>query len=43
MRNQLALDWLIERVELVDGDGNAIDRAKLDAPTQDEGSTEDAE
>ena len=43
MCNQLALDWLIERVELVDGDGNAIDRAKLDAPTQDEGSTEDAE
>ncbi len=43
MRNQRALDWLIERVELVDGDGNAIDRSLLELPTDDEGSTEDAE
>jgi trigger factor len=43
MRNQRALDWLIEHVELVDGDGNAIDRSLLELPTDDEGSTEDAE
>lgn len=43
MRNQRALEWLIERVELVDEDGNAIDRSLLEAPTDDEGSTEDAE
>lgn len=43
MRNQRALDWLIERVELVDEDGNAIDRSLLELPTDDEGSTEDAE
>lgn len=30
MRNQRALDWLIERVELVDEDGSAVDRAFLD-------------
>lgn len=43
MRNQRALEWLIERVELVDEDGNAVDRSLLEPPTDDDGSTEDAE
>jgi len=45
MRNQRALDWLIERVELVDEDGGSIDRASLELPTDpdEEAPTEDPE
>jgi len=30
-----AVDWLLERVEIVDQDGNAIDRADLEMPEED--------
>lgn len=45
MRNHRALEWLIERVELVDEGGNPIDRSALEiAPeTDDEALTEDTE
>ncbi len=45
MRNQRALDWLIERVELVDGDGKPIDRGFLEddeAPSEDTSDTSDS-
>ncbi|MBC8195531.1 MAG: trigger factor [Acidimicrobiia bacterium] len=32
LRKQAALDWLLERVEIVDEDGNPVDRSVLDAP-----------
>jgi trigger factor len=31
LRKQKALDWLIERVEVVDEDGNPVDRSELEA------------
>ncbi|NLD76152.1 MAG: trigger factor [Acidimicrobiales bacterium] len=49
MRNQRGLDWLIERVELVDEDGKPVDRAFLDTEdaasedSADEGSDESAD
>jgi hypothetical protein len=43
VRKRKALDWLLERVEIVDEDGRAIDRADLEiSPQTDEhGSDED--
>jgi len=43
MKIQRAMDWLIEQVELVDEDGNAIDRTLLEPPSDDDGSPEDTE
>ncbi len=49
IRKRKALDWLIERVELVDGSGKTIDRAELElepdpgASDPDEDPTEDDE
>ena len=31
-----ALDWLVERVDIADEDGNPIDRADLEQPEDDE-------
>ncbi len=36
LRKRAALEWLVEQVELVDADGNAIDRALLEPPAEDE-------
>ncbi len=41
MRTQRALEWLIERVELVDGDGKPVDRSFLEAATESESSASD--
>lgn len=41
MRNQRALEWLIERVELVDEDGNPVDRSLLEASTETDPSASD--
>jgi trigger factor len=38
LRKRLALEWLVERVEVVDPDGQAIDRADLELPSDDDGS-----
>ena len=35
LRKRAALEWLVEQVELVDADGNAIDRALLEPPAED--------
>jgi trigger factor len=49
IRKRKALDWLIERVELVDGSGKTIDRAELElepepgASDPDEAPTEEDE
>jgi FKBP-type peptidyl-prolyl cis-trans isomerase (trigger factor) len=32
LRKQAALEWLLERVEIVDEDGNEVDRGILDSP-----------
>jgi trigger factor len=46
VRKRKALDWLLERVEIVDEDGHAIDRADLevgqDSDEQDTDDTDDA-
>jgi trigger factor len=46
VRKRKALDWLLERVEIVDEDGHAIDRADLevgqDSDEQDTDETDDA-
>jgi FKBP-type peptidyl-prolyl cis-trans isomerase (trigger factor) len=36
IRKQAALDWVFERAEIVDEDGNAVDRALLEPPEPDE-------
>jgi trigger factor len=36
IRKRKALEWLLERVEIVDGDGKAIDRSELELPTEDD-------
>lgn len=36
LRKRAALEWLVEQVALVDADGNAIDRALLEPPAEDE-------
>jgi trigger factor len=36
IRKRKALEWLLERVEVVDPDGNAIDRSELELPADDE-------
>jgi len=40
LRKQAALDWLLERVEIVDEDGNEVDRSILEAPEPEEAVTE---
>ena len=35
MRKRTALEWLLERVEIVDEDGQAIDRAELELTPED--------
>jgi trigger factor len=37
-----ALDWVLERVSVVDEDGNVVDRAALELPDTDQSTTEDA-
>jgi trigger factor len=37
LRKQAALEWLLERVEIVDEDGNEVDRGILDPPEQPDG------
>jgi trigger factor len=37
-----ALDWVLERVSVVDEDGNVVDRAALELPDTDQASSEDA-
>jgi trigger factor len=41
LRKRAALEWLLDRVEIVDDDGNPIDRAELELP--EEPDTEDDE
>ena len=36
LRKRAALEWLVEQVALVDADGNAIDRAALEPPADDD-------
>lgn len=36
IKKRKALEWVIERVEVVDEDGNAIDRAELELPAADD-------
>jgi len=48
IRKRKALEWLLERVELLDQDGNPIDRSELEAPVDededdDEGAAEASE
>jgi hypothetical protein len=37
-----ALDWVLERVSVVDEDGNVVDRAALELPDTDQSTTKDA-
>jgi len=39
LRKQAALDWLLERVEIVDEDGNEVDRSILETPEPEEAAT----
>jgi trigger factor len=41
IRKRKALEWLLERVEVVDGDGKAIDRSELELPTEDDSDDSD--
>jgi trigger factor len=43
LRKRKALDWLVEQVEIVDPDGNAIDRADLLAPLDDSAEGDDTD
>ena len=43
VRKRKAVDWLAERVELVDEEGQPIDRAALALPEQDEDDPDDAD
>lgn len=43
LRKRKALEWLIEQVELVDGEGNPIDRADLEVSPETEGGEAPAE
>ena len=36
LRKRAALEWLVEQVTLVDGDGNPVDRAALEPPAEDD-------
>ncbi len=36
LRKRAALEWLVEQVALVDGEGNPVDRAALEPPADDE-------
>ena len=42
IRLRKALDWLVETVEIVDEDGNALDRADLEIPKEDDEEGPDA-
>ena len=41
LRKRLALEWLVDRVEIVDEDGEPIDRSELQAPADDEPSADE--
>jgi trigger factor len=41
IRKGKALDWLLERVEIVDEEGNPVDRSALDLSTESDDDTED--
>lgn len=43
LRQRAALAWLVERVEIVDPDGNPIDRAELQPPADSADDEDDAE
>jgi trigger factor len=43
LRQRAALAWLVERVEIVDPDGNPIDRADLQPPADEDDQPDDAE
>ena len=43
LRKQAALDWVMERAEIVDEDGNAVDRALLEPPEEPEFAIPDLE
>jgi trigger factor len=40
IRKRKALEWLLERVEVLDPEGAAIDRSELELPTEDDDETE---
>lgn len=40
LRRRKALDWVLERIDVVDEDGNAVDVASLEPPEADEDDTE---
>jgi trigger factor len=42
IRLRKALDWLVETVEIVDEDGNVVDRADLEIPAEDDDDGSDA-
>ena len=42
LRSRAALAWLVERVEVVDPDGNAIDRADLELPPDEPDESDEA-
>jgi trigger factor len=41
IKKRKALEWVIERVEVVDEDGNVIDRAELELPAPDDDTDDD--
>jgi trigger factor len=41
IRKRKALEWLLERVEIVDGDGATIDRSELELPSEDDEADDD--
>jgi trigger factor len=43
IRKRKALDWLLERVEIVDEDGQPLDRSELDITTDDPAAVADAD
>ena len=40
IRKRKALEWLVEHVSVVDDDGDPIDRAELEIPTEDAAETD---
>jgi trigger factor len=42
IKKRKAFDWLLERVEIVDGDGNVIDRASLEIESASDEDTDEA-
>jgi trigger factor len=41
IKKRKALEWLLERVEVVDPDGSAIERSELELPADDEGTDDE--